>query len=316
MSISRREFSTLAAGAIASTALASRTSAQPSSQAASSSATPAGGAPKRTLRKAVMLGMIGVGSTWEDKLKAAKDAGFDGIEADSPAPQIDELIAASAKIGLPIHGMVNSAHWSLPLNAPGDEAGKKAGEALETCLRDAKKAGASSILLVPGVVSDRLPYDECWTLSIERINRAVPLAKDLGVTIAIENVWNQFLLSPLEAARYLDEINDPIVQWHFDIGNVINFGWPEHWIKILGPRIAKLHIKDFSRKKRNDEGLWKGFSVELGEGDAGWERVMKALDDCGYSTDPKGRWATAEVAGGDFKRLTTISEQMDRLFAK
>lgn len=313
MPISRREFSTLAAGAIASTAVVSQAASQAAAQPATA---PPAAPPKRTLRKAVMLGMIGVGSTWEDKLKAAKDAGFDGIEADSPAPQIDELIAASAKVGLPIHGMVNSAHWSLPLNAPGDEAGQKAGGALETCLRDAKKAGASSILLVPGVVSERLPYDECWNLSIERIRRAIPLAKDLGVTIAIENVWNQFLLSPLEAARYLDEINEPIVRWHFDIGNVINFGWPEQWIKILGPRIAKLHIKDFSRKKRNDEGLWKGFSVELGDGDAGWERVMKTLDECGYSTDPKGRWATAEVAGGDFKRLTTIREQMDRLFAK
>lgn len=308
MPLSRREFTSLAAGAVASTAIASHASPQPE-------APPAAASPKRTLRKAVMLGMINQGSTWEDKLKAAKDAGFDGIEADSPAPQIDDLIAAAAKVGIAIHGMVNSAHWSLPLNAPGEEAGKKASQALETCLRDAKKAGASSILLVPGVVSERLPYDECWTLSIERIRRAVPLAKDLGVTIAIENVWNQFILSPLEAARYLDEINDPIVQWHFDIGNVINFGWPEQWIKILGPRIAKLHIKDFSRKKRNDEGLWKGFSVELGEGDAGWARVMKALDESGYATDPKGRWATAEVAGGDFKRLTTIREQMDRLFA-
>jgi hexulose-6-phosphate isomerase len=310
MELTRREFGGLAASA----ALAGAAFAQPRPSDKSADE-PAAAKPKRTLRKAIMLGMIGEGKTWEDKLKVAKDAGFEGIEGDSPAPQIDDLIASAAKVGIAIHGMVNSAHWSLPLNAPGDEPAKKAGEALETCLRDAKKAGANSILLVPGVVSERLPYDECWKVSIERIKKAIPLAKELGITIAIENVWNQFITSPLEAVRYLDEIGDPIVAWHFDIGNVINFGWPEQWIKILGPRIAKLHIKDFSRKKRNDEGLWKGFAVELGEGDAGWDRVMKALDDCGYSTDPLGRWATAEVGGGDSKRLIKVSEQMDRLFA-
>lgn len=309
MELTRREFNGLAAGA----ALAGTAFAQ--SQPQSTPEVKPAARPTRTLRKAIMLGMIGEGKTWEDKLKVAKDAGFEGVEGDSPAPQIDDLIAAAAKVGIAIHGMVNSAHWSLPLNAPGDEPAKKAGEALETCLRDAKKAGSTSILLVPGVVSERLPYDECWKVSIERIKKAIPLAKELGVTIAIENVWNQFILSPLEAVRYLDEIGDPIVAWHFDIGNVINFGWPEQWIKVLGPRIAKLHIKDFSRKKRNDEGLWKGFAVELGEGDAGWDRVMKALDECGYSTDPKGRWATAEVGGGDSKRLAKVSEQMDRLFA-
>jgi hypothetical protein len=94
------------------------------------------------------------------------------------------------------------------------------------------------------------------------------------------------------------------------------FGWPEHWIDTLGARIAKLHIKDFSRKKRDNEGLWKGFDVELGEGDAGWDRTMKALDRVGYSTDPRGLWATAEVRGGNEERLKQISTQMDALFAK
>lgn len=308
MAMTRREFGGVAVAAGAS--IAAGSIAQPTTQASP----PQPGAKKRTLRKAVMVGMITEGKTWEDKLKLCRDAGFEGIEADSPSPAANDIIDAAAKVGVKVHGMVNSAHWSVPMNVPDDTAGKKAEEALATCLRDAKKAGSTSILLVPGVVSESLPYDECWKLSIERIKRAVPLAKELGVTIAIENVWNNFLLSPMEAARYLDEFNDPIVAWHFDIGNVINFGWPEQWIKVLGPRIAKLHIKDFSRKKRNDEGLWKGFAVELGEGDAGWARVMKALDDCGYSTDPAGRWATAEVAGGDAKQLAQLAERMDKLF--
>jgi hexulose-6-phosphate isomerase len=175
--------------------------------------------------------------------------------------------------------------------------------------------GSTSVLLVPGVVNKSLAYDECWRLSQLNIRKALPLAHECGVKIGIENVWNSFIMSPLEAARYVDEFNDPMVGWHFDIGNVINYGWPEQWIRILGKRIVKLHIKDFSRKKRDDLGLWKGFDVELGEGDAGWPAVMKALDEIGYSTDPKGNWATAEVGGGDAARLRRISDQMDKIFA-
>ena len=277
--------------------------------------------PKRTLKKAVMFGMIGEGSTLAEKFKVLKDSGFDGVEADSPTDlNIDDMRTAADKAGITIHGMVNSKHWSIPLNVPDEKARAEADKALATCLRDAKKAGSSSILLVPGVVNERLAYDDCWKLSIAAIKRALPVAKETGVKIAVENVWNAFIMSPMEAARYLDECNqgqsgDPMVGWHFDIGNVINYGWPEQWINVLGKRVLKLHIKDFSRKKRNDLGLWKGFEVELGEGDAGWPRVMAALDACAYSTATTPNWATAEVGGGDAKRLKQISAQMDKLFA-
>ena len=169
-------------------------------------------------------------------------------------------------------------------------------------------------LVVPAVVNARQPYDRAWTLSQAEIAKCVPLAKELGVAIAIENVWNSFLLSPLEAARYVDEFKSDAVRFHFDIGNVVNYGWPEQWIRVLGNRIAKLHIKDYSRKKRDDAGLWKGFDVELGEGDANYAAVMAALDDVGYSTATSGNWATAEVNGGDRKRLKQVADQMDRLF--
>jgi hexulose-6-phosphate isomerase len=271
---------------------------------------------KRTLRKAVMIGMVAEGKTLAEKCAIVREAGFEGMEIDSPTElDLDELKAGADKAGLVLHGAVNSTHWSVPLNVPDEAASAKALGSLETCLRDAKKVGASSILLVPGVVNADLAYDECWRRSVEVIRRAMPLAKELGVVIAIENVWNGFLLSPLEAARYVDEFGDPIVRWHFDIGNVINFGWPEQWVKVLGSRIVKIHIKDFSRKKRDNEGLWKGFAVEVGEGDAGWARVMAALDACGYSTAAGGNWATAEVRGGDLARLRRIREQMDTVLA-
>lgn len=270
---------------------------------------------KRTLRKAAMIGMVGEGANLAEKFQVLRDCGFEGVEVDSPSsiPR-DEWLGAAEKSGLVIHGVVNSAHWRKPLNHPEPSIAREAAAALETCLRDAKAFGASSILLVPGVVNKELAYDECYQLSQERIRGVLPLAKELGVTIAVENVWNGFLLSPLEAARYVDEFKDERVAFHFDIGNVINFGRPDQWARILGKRIAKLHIKDFSLKKRDGEGLWKGFDVELGEGDAGWSAVMAALDASGYSTKEGGNWATAEVRGGDRKRLREVSEQMDRLF--
>ncbi|MFN0133475.1 MAG: sugar phosphate isomerase/epimerase family protein [Phycisphaerales bacterium] len=304
----RREFLAAASLATIATTLHVRVAAQPPTMATSH--------PKRTLRKAVMYGMIGVEGKVFDKFSAIRDAGFEGVEMDSPSSiPGDEILAAQERTGIKVHGLVDSKHWAIPLNVPDEMAQAEAVAALETCLRDAKRFGSTSILLVPGVVNAGLPYDECWRLSLANIRKAMPLARELGVTIAIENVWNNFITSPLEAERYLDELNDPLAAWHFDIGNVINFGWPEQWIRILGKRIVKLHIKDFSRKKRDAEGLWKGFGVELGEGDAGWPAVMRALDEVGYSTATPGNWATAEVGGGDAKRLKQVSEQMDRLFA-
>ena len=270
----------------------------------------------RTLRKAVGLGMVDEGKTVLEKLQIVKDCGFEGVEIDRPSDvPLDELLAAQEKSGVKIHGVVDSVHWSQPLNHP-DAAVRKAGlDGLTAAIKDAKALGSVSVLLVPAVVNGDLPYDEAWTRSIAAIKEALPLAAESKVAIAVENVWNQFRQSPLEAARYVDELASPWAAFHFDVGNVVNYGWPEQWIRVLGKRIVKLHIKDYSRKKRNDQGLWHGFEVELGEGDANYAAVMKALDDVGFSTAPAGNWATAEVKGGDRKRLAQVAGQMDRLFA-
>lgn len=271
---------------------------------------------KRTLRKAVMIGMVGEGKTIHDKFQLLRDCGFEGAELDSPSPiNPDEILAAQEKTGLKVHGLVDSVHWKFHLNSPDAAVRAEGLKALETALRDGKKFGSTSVLLVPALVNKDQPYDDAYRLSQEQIRLALPLACECGVKIAVENVWNNFLLSPLEAARYVDDFNSPEVAFHFDIGNVINYGFPAQWIRILGPRIVKLHIKDFSRKKRDGEGLWKGFDVELGDGDAQWADVMKALDEIGYSSTLHGNWATAEVGGGDRKRLQQISDQMDKLFA-
>jgi hexulose-6-phosphate isomerase len=264
----------------------------------------------RNIRKALKIGMIQVEGSLEEKFLAAAELGFDGVEMDSPnelAPE--EVLAAKEESGLAIPGVVDSVHWRDTLGDPDPEVRARGVAGLETALRDAKTYGASTVLLVPAVVRKDIRYDEAYTRSQTEIRRVLPLAEELGVSIAIENVWNQFLLSPVEAARYVDELESEHVGWFMDIGNVVNYGWPEQWIRILGDRILKLDFKEFSRKKRNDEGLWKGF-CELGEGDCDWPAVMAALDEIGYEG-----WASAEVGGGDRERLAAINAWMDGILA-
>jgi L-ribulose-5-phosphate 3-epimerase len=271
---------------------------------------PAPGARKRLLRKSLKYGMVGGGTSVLDKFKLAKQAGFEGIELDSPNTlNADEVLRARDEAGLVIDGVVDSVHWKQTLGDP-DPAVRAAGRAgLETALRDCKRYGGTSALLVPAVVSQQISYADAYARSQEEIRKVLPLAAELRVTIAIENVWNMFLLSPLEAARYVDELASPWVGWHFDVGNAVHYGWPEQWIRILGPRLVKLDIKEYSRKKGDQQGPGSGFGVELGEGDCDWPAVMQALDDIGFQG-----WAAAEVGGGDLERLTKIATTMDRLF--
>jgi hexulose-6-phosphate isomerase len=159
-----------------------------------------------------------------------------------------------------------------------------------------------------------MSYDDAYQRSQAEIRKVLPLAQELNVRIAIENVWNKFLLSPLEAARYTDDFQSDFIGWQFDIGNIVNDGWPEQWIRILGKRILKLDVKEFSRKKRDNEGLWKGFDCEIGEGDIDWKAVRAALHDIGY--DNGRNWAAAEVGGGDEKRLKDVCDRMDRCLNK
>jgi L-ribulose-5-phosphate 3-epimerase len=272
-----------------------------------------GAAPGRepALKKALKYGMIQPGATVLEKFRIAKACGFEGVEMDSPGgPPADEVLAAKEATGIEVPGVVDSVHWRQTLGDP-DPAVRQAGlDGLLQAIRDCRAYGAGSVLLVPAVVNEQISYDDAYRRSQAEVRKAIPLAEELGVKISFENVWNNFLLSPLEAARYVDEFESPVIGWHFDIGNVVNYGWPEHWIRTLGPRITRLDVKEFSRAKRNDEGLWKGFGVEIGDGDCGWTRVMQALRDIGYAG-----WAAAEVGGGDETRLTDIAQRMDRVFA-
>ncbi len=269
-----------------------------------------GSAKKRNLHKAIMWGTVGVKGSVLEKMKAVKAAGFEGAEMNSHMDQ-EEVLRARDETGLTIPSVCGVHHWVKPLSHPDPKVRAEGLDALKRTLRDAKRYGASSVLLVPAVVNKDISYADAYTRSQAEIRKAIPLAEELGVKIACENVWNHFLLSPLEAARYVDEFNSPAVGWHFDVGNVINTGWPEQWIRILGKRIQKLHIKEFSRQKRDKEGLWKGFDVPLLEGDDNWPAVMKAIDEVGYEG-----WGMTEQPGGDTPEgLKDLCDRMGKIYA-
>lgn len=265
---------------------------------------------KRSIKKGIMWGTIGVKGSVLEKMKAVKEAGFDGVEMMSHMDQA-EVLKAKAASGLEIPSVCGTHHWGKPLSDPNPAVRAEGLEALLQTLRDAKAFGASSVLLVPAVVNAKVSYQEAYERSQAEIRKAVPLAEELGVKIAIENVWNQFLLSPLEAARFVDEFKSPAVGWHFDVGNVINYGWPEQWVRALGKRIQKLHIKEFSRTKADKEGKWAGFHAALLEGDNNWPEVMKAIDEVGYHG-----WAITEQGGGETPEgLKDLADRLARILA-
>jgi L-ribulose-5-phosphate 3-epimerase len=262
----------------------------------------------RKIRKSLKYGMISGHHTVLERFQIAKRAGFDGVEVDSPADfKPHELFAAREATGLLIEGVVDSVHWARTLGDPDPDVRSAGRAALENAVRECQRWGGSSVLLVPAVVNKTISYADAWERSQEEIRKVLPVCAEMEVTIAFENVWNHFLLSPLEAARYVDAFESKWVGWHFDVGNVVNYGWPEQWIRILGKRIKKLDVKEFSRKKRDEEGLWKGFDVEIGDGDCDWPAVRKALDEIGYTG-----WAAAEVKGGDEARLKEVATRMDK----
>jgi len=249
--------------------------------------------------KALKYGMIEHDGRMARRMDLIKDVGFDGVELSSPGLDSEEARKASRQTGVPVPGLVDSIHWKTRLSDPEPEVRAEGLEGLKTALRDAHFLGASTVLLVPGKVTDPQEenHDQVWERSIEQIRKALPLASKLGVRIAIENVWNGFCYEPQQMAEYIDTIHSAWVGAYFDIGNHRKYGKPEEWIEILGRRIVKLDVKDWGEEA--------GF-CKIGEGDVDWPAVREALQDLRY----RG-WATAEVSGGGRERLAEISERMD-----
>lgn len=262
------------------------------------------------MKKGLGFAMIKEELSLTDKFKLAKDLGFDGIELNSPVDlKISDILEAKSKSGIETPSVVNKDHWSMPLSSPDPVVRKQCIESVAKSLQEIKELGGDTVLVVPGVVNEKVSYEDAYYTSQNSIRELIPYAEKTGMQIALENVWNNFILSPMEAKRFVDEINHPLVGWYFDMGNVLRYGWPEHWVKTLNCRIMKLHIKEFSRELMNTKGLWEGFKVDLLKGDNNWPVAMKAVSDINY----KGGWLTVEVSGGDKDYLRKISEQMDEI---
>ncbi|NUM52788.1 MAG: sugar phosphate isomerase/epimerase [Candidatus Hydrogenedentes bacterium] len=263
----------------------------------------AGAQTKSAFPKAIIWGMLPEALSDEDKIKLAKACGFDGIEM-PPLPPDDhakELAGLAKKHGIKMHSVIYGG-WSAPMSHP-DPAKVDQGKAeIENALQLAKILGADNILLVPAVVNEEVRYIEAYERSQKNIRTLLPLAKELNIVIAIEEVWNEFLLSPIEFAKYIDEFNDAIVRAYFDVGNIVAFGYPQDWIRTLGKRIVKVHLKDFKKKERE----W----VNLGDGSVNWPEVRKAFGEVGFKD-----FCTAELASGDEAYHKDLSGRIDRLLA-
>jgi hexulose-6-phosphate isomerase len=227
-------------------------------------------------KKSIMWESVGMRGSILEKCKAIKEAGYQGIEPSSHMNR-QEVIDATKATGLAVSDVCCSTHWDKPLTHPDAAVRQQGIEGAVVALEDAYAYGSDAVLLVPGVVSDAVTYDECWSRSVESIKKLLPVAERLKVKICVENVWNNFLISPMEAGYYVDQFNSPYVKFYFDCGNILVYGWPEQWIKILGDRIGRIHIKEFSRQIADKQGRWAGFNVPLTEGDVSWAKVIDAL---------------------------------------
>ena len=260
------------------------------------------------LLKTLKLGMVRVEGSLTDKFRIAKQAGFAGIEPGVPGPDLAETRRAIADSGLPVDGTVCSTHWKVRHTSPDPATRARALENLKEALRFTHAVGGHSVLVVAGKGEDG-PESEIWPRSVENIRRAIPLAAELGVSILIENVWNQFLYDHDGGAnqradkfvRYVDDFNSPWVGMQFDIGNHWKYGSMGDWIRALGPRVLKLDVKGFSRVGNN--------FTPIGEGDIDYADVRRAL----YEINFHG-WLAAEVPGGDLAHLRRVSTQMDVAF--
>lgn len=247
-----------------------------------------------------------------ERFQLARDAGFEEIECPTTpdTAKAEEMLAASRKVGLRIHSVMNQEHWRSPLSSSDAAVVEKSMDGMRTSLHNAKLWGADTVLLVPAVVNPDTSYSDAWERSQRQIRKLIPLAQELKVIIGIEEVWNKFLLSPIEFARYVDDFQSPWIRAYFDVGNVVITGYPQDWIRTLGKRIVKLHIKDFSFK--NDPAIRKRVAdfVPLLDGEIDWHAVHAALAAIGYQGT-----ATVELSSGDGEYLKEVNRRFEKILS-
>ncbi len=266
---------------------------------------------------------------WEHSFQLAHENGFTGIEIDlsrdgripldfNKAP-IQSVRTLAEKHSLELSGLATLLYWEANGASDKPEVRAAAASLLKTQIQAASALGIDTILVIPGTVGvdfipdcEEIPYDIALERARTLIADALPLAEEKNVTLAIENVWNKLFLSPLELRDFVDSFSSPNVGIYLDVGNVLLTGYPEHWINILGPRIRRVHFKDFKRSIGNANGF-----CELLAGDVNWPKVMQALRGIGYTG-----WVAAEMIPplpfyrfGSEVLIPNTSRAMDSIFA-
>lgn len=252
-----------------------------------------------------------------DCFQMAKRTGFDSIEINiaedgelTPASTEAEVKAIATKVkaaGIELSSLSTGLGWKYPITSPEVRIREHGAQNIRVQLQAAQWLGVDTILVVPGVVNADIGYDEAYQRAQEVLKELAPEAERLGVSIGVENVWNKFLLSPLEFARFIDEIGSSHVGAYFDAGNVLVYGFPDQWIRILSQRIKKVHVKDF----KTNIGNITGFCNPL-QGDVPWVKVRAALESIGYD-----EYVTAEVDGYKIEHelgLKHIAESLRSVF--
>ena len=265
-----------------------------------------------------------VGKNNKQAMKLAKDAGFEGIELAlgsegeiSMTSTDEELLSIRSyaeELGIKIPSLSSGLCWANSLTANDPQERQRAFDMVVRQLYCAKMIGAETILVIPGSVSVEfvpewgvVDYDVVWERALEQMKKLAPIAEQMGVQIGLENVWNKFLLSPLEMRNFIDAVGSDWVGAYFDTGNVVYSGYPEQWIKILGKRIFKVHFKDY----RCNPGGLNAF-VDLLAGDVDWKAVRTAFEEIGYEG-----WAAGEMipqyAQGSDQLIYNTSASMERI---
>jgi L-ribulose-5-phosphate 3-epimerase len=232
------------------------------------------------VKKGIWLGGFPPDMPLADRFALAQDAGFDGVEVVADATmvasdaRVDEIAELASRCVPVCSVMCGASGW---LGSPDPDDRDRTLAQVEQTIRATARMGADTLLVIPAVVNERIGYEQAWVDGQAGLRAVLGVAEEHRVCLAIENVWNKFLLSPLEMGRFVDEIGHPLAAAYFDVGNVLAFGYPEQWIDVLGARIRRVHLKDFRRKVGTIDGF-----VQLLEGDVDWPAVMAALRRVGY----------------------------------
>ncbi|MBO0991710.1 sugar phosphate isomerase/epimerase family protein [Bacillus sp. SD088] len=254
------------------------------------------------------------GTSLDKVFEYSRAAGFDAVELnvnpvgsigltmETTSDEAEQIAKQAQDAGLQLRSLSTSLLWQTPLSAADESVRSQGKQVVQKQLELASIMGVDTILVVPGAVTPDTTYEACYERSQAALGEHLPIAERYEVKIGVENVWNKFLLSPMEMVRYIDELDSKYLGAYFDVGNVLRFGYPEHWIHSLGERIFKVHVKDFSEAN--------GF-VPLLAGAVNWKSVAEALVKIDYHDT-----ITAELTPYPFKPeqlAHDTSSQMDAI---